>query len=175
VAALAFSRRPAQADVMQDMQSRDYPIREDMAFQRTSWVVERAGWIVLALLLLAALAGLFGHGLLSKQNIGNGTLRIEYERFQRVTKVTPFIISLKSGGEPTLTLGRRFQTGYEVVDVQPRPIRSSANANGLELQFASAGDDLRAVIWARPRSFGRMRFSVASGGEPLTVRAFIYP
>ncbi len=160
---------------MQELQSRDYPIREDMGFQRASWGVERAGWIALALLLLAALAGLFGHGALSKQSIGDGNLRVEYDRFQRVTKITPYVISVKGGGEPKVILGQRFQTGYEVMDIQPQPIRSSAGEKGLELQFASAGDNLRAVIWARPRSFGRMRFSIASGGEPLTVRAFIYP
>jgi hypothetical protein len=146
-----------------------------MAFQRASWVVERAGWIALALLLIAALAGLFGHGWLSKQTIGGGNLRVEFDRFQRLTKVTPYIISLQGGDEPKITLGRRFQSGYEVIDIEPRPIRSSAGETGLELQFASAGDNLRAVIWARPRSFGRMRFSVSSGGEPLAVRAFIYP
>ena len=41
---------------MRELQSRHYPIREDMGFQRTSWVAERVGWIVLTLLLLAALA-----------------------------------------------------------------------------------------------------------------------
>jgi hypothetical protein len=160
---------------MQELQSRVYPIQEDMAFQRTSWIVERAGWIVLTLLLVAALAGLFGHGWLSKQKIGDGTLRVEFDRFQRITKVTPYIISVKSGGEPKLTLGRKFQTAYEVIDIEPHPIRSSAGENGLELQFASAADSLRAVIWARPRSFGRMRFSVAGEGAALTVRAFVYP
>jgi len=160
---------------MQELQSRSYPIREDMAFQRTSWVVERAGWIVLTLLLIAALAGLFGHGWLSKQKIGNATLGVEFDRFQRISKVTSYIVSVKSGGEPKLTLGRKFQTAYEVIDVEPHPVRSSAGERGLELQFASAGDNLRAVIWARPRSFGRMRFSIASDGAPLTVRAFVYP
>jgi hypothetical protein len=160
---------------MQESRSRDYPIQENMEFQRASWVVERAGWAVLTLLLIAALAGLFGHGWLSKQTIADGNLRVEFERFQRVTKVTPYIISLKGGGEPKLTLGRAFQTSYEVIDMEPQPIRSSASANGIELQFAPMGDNLRAVIWARPRSFGRMHFSLASGGETLTVRAFIYP
>lgn len=146
-----------------------------MAFQRASWVVERAGWIVLTLLMIAALAGLFGHGWLSKQRVGDGNFRVEFEQFQRVTKVTPYIISLRGSGELKLTLGPRFQTGYEVIDIEPRPIRSSAGENGLELQFASVGDNLRTVIWARPRSFGRLRFSITSNGAPLTVRAFVYP
>lgn len=160
---------------MRELQSRHYPIREDMGFQRTSWVAERVGWIVLTLLLLAALAGLFGHGWLSKSSIGNGALRADYDRFQRTTKVTAFRLNLKGSGEPKLTFGPRFQTGYEVVDIEPRPIQSSAGDKGLELQFASHEDSLRVVVWAKPRTFGRMRFTLSSGGAPLTIHAFIYP
>ena len=160
---------------MREFQSRDYPIREDMGFQRTSWVVERAGWTALTLLLLAALAGLFGHGWLSKDSIGDGIMRVDYDRFQRITKVTAYRLNLKGGGEPKLTFGPRFQTGYEVVDIEPRPVHSSAGDKGLELQFASHEDSLRVVVWVKPRSFGQMRFTLSSGGAPLTVRAFIYP
>src|SRR4029079_4084426 len=116
---------------MQEMQSRDYPIREDMAFQRTSWIVERAGWIVLTLLLIAALAGAFGHGWLSKQTIEDENPRGEFDRFQRVIKVPSSIISLRSAGEPKLTLGRKFQASYEVIDIEPRPIRSSTAERAL--------------------------------------------
>src|SRR6185312_17388207 len=93
-------RSKQRTDCMREFQSRDYPIREDMGFQRTSWVVERAGWIALTLLLLAALAGLFGHGWLSKDSIGDGIMRVDYDRFQRITKVTAYRLNLKGGGEP---------------------------------------------------------------------------
>jgi hypothetical protein len=160
---------------MQELKSRHYPISEDMGFQRTSWIVERGGWIVLTLLLLAALLGLFGHGPVSKVSVHDPALQVDYDRFQRITKVTAYLLHLKGGGEPKLTFGPRFQTGYEVVDIEPRPVHSSAGDKSLELQFASHEDSLRVVVWVKPRAFGRMRFTVSSGGEPLTVRAFIYP
>src|SRR5690606_40254283 len=44
---------------------RDYPVAEDMAFQRLSWIIERSGWAVMVVLVIAALAGAFSSGFIS--------------------------------------------------------------------------------------------------------------
>lgn len=43
----------------------DLEIEEDLDHQRRCWKLERASWAVMALVLLAAMAGLFGSGPLS--------------------------------------------------------------------------------------------------------------
>jgi len=40
----------------------DLEVAENLAFQRRAWKVQRAGWVAMALLVGAALAGLFGGG-----------------------------------------------------------------------------------------------------------------
>jgi hypothetical protein len=40
----------------------DLEIQEDLPFQRREWLVERVAWGVMALLIVAALLGLFGTG-----------------------------------------------------------------------------------------------------------------
>ena len=45
-----------------DLQSRDYPIREDMNYQLKVWRFERFGWYLLVLLMILGLAGLFSRG-----------------------------------------------------------------------------------------------------------------
>jgi hypothetical protein len=45
---------------MDELASREYPVREHMGFQRRMWVIERIGWLVLAAITLLALLGLFG-------------------------------------------------------------------------------------------------------------------
>ena len=57
---------------MDEFASRLYPVREDMRFQRRSWMVERAGWLVLTAIALAALTGVFGNGPLSTARAGAG-------------------------------------------------------------------------------------------------------
>ncbi len=57
---------------MREMESRDYPIREHMVFQGRWWAIERIGWVVLSLILLAALAGFLGDGRTSERTVGQG-------------------------------------------------------------------------------------------------------
>ena len=61
----------------------DLEISQDLTFQRRSWIVQRVGWVMLALLILAALGGLFGPGPLSRARAGphDGPLWVEYQRF----------------------------------------------------------------------------------------------
>jgi hypothetical protein len=63
----------------------DLQIDEDLEWERGEWKFERIGWAVMALIILAALIGLFGRGPLSSQTAGdeNGEFWVEYERFVR--------------------------------------------------------------------------------------------
>jgi len=63
----------------------DLQINEDMEFQRRSWIVQRVGWLVFALVILLAALGLFGDGILSDAKAGQeeGALWLEYPRFKR--------------------------------------------------------------------------------------------
>ena len=54
----------------------DLAIREDMRHQRLEWAVERVGWAAVALVLVAALAGLLGHGPLSRATAGEPGSRL---------------------------------------------------------------------------------------------------
>jgi hypothetical protein len=160
---------------MSETQSRSYPVRETMAFQRRSWMIQRVGWVVLALIALAGLAGLTGPGLLSDSTAGSPALSAQYQRFQRETKLTRFIVRLPGGGEPRLKLGHEFQTSYEISDVQPQPSRSDAGADGLTWQFDPVPGVLVVVIWARPRQFGPVTVDLQGGDARLTLRCFVYP
>ncbi len=47
------------ADNRDELESRSYPIREDMTLQQRLWKTERVGWYLILLILALALAGLF--------------------------------------------------------------------------------------------------------------------
>jgi len=162
---------------MSEFQSRNYPIKEDMDFQRRSWTVERTGWLILGVIMVAALVGLFGYGPVSKAHLNGNDLKLSYERFQRSTKLATYVFRLGGGsaGERQLTLGPRFQTGYEITSIQPQPLQSTAGPDGLTLKFGATGDNQTVVIWAHPRAYGLVRISVASGNERHPIWSFVYP
>src|SRR5690348_588021 len=107
-----------------------YPVQEDMRFQNAAWMIERVSWVLLALVPLAALAGVFSHGPLSDRTIqaSNSAFSIDYERFQRVTVQARFVMRIPSAdtGEIRLQLSRAFQLAYDTQSMHPEPARVSA-------------------------------------------------
>jgi hypothetical protein len=164
---------------MDEFASRQYPVQEHMAFQRRTWIVQRAGWLVLALISLAALLGMFGGGILSKRTVGNVALTVEYERFERLTRLAQFSFRFApaQNSERRLHLSRSFQDSFEITSVQPPPLRSAAAADGLDLVFATAPSAAsQVVIWAHSRNYGSIRIDArADDGPPVSFHVFVYP
>jgi hypothetical protein len=162
---------------MDELASRKYPVREHMRFQRRMWVIERIGWVVLAAITLLAFSGLFGTGALSKRNIEAGSLTIEYDRFERASRLSQFTFHFapSPNGERRLRLNTAFQRNYEISSIQPPPSRTSAD--GLDLTFtAPAGSAADVVIWAHAHSFGTMQLEARADDEPpLKFSIFVYP
>ncbi len=166
---------------MREQTNRTYPIQEDMTFQRRSWVVERVSWVLLGVLVCLALPGIFSHGPLSERRIAtpDNSLTVEYERFQRITRLARFTMILPATGETPsrLRLSPSFQDTYEITSLQPAPQSSSAGPDGLELAFAAPrAGDLTVAIWAHPHRAGSLAMSVQAGDKaPAEFSIFIYP
>lgn len=166
---------------MNEFDDRTYPIPEDMRFQLRSWRAERAGWILMGLLLIAGLGGLFFHGPLSHAvaRSSEESLAVEYQRFAHKTAVTHFIIRVSAPlpDEVRVRLGSGFTETHDTDSVEPRPIRSSGGSSGLEYVFArSTAGDLAAHIAARPKRFGFMAVQVAAEGRgAVTINQLVYP
>jgi hypothetical protein len=164
---------------MDELASRRYPVREDMRFQRRSWLVERAGWFVLIAIAVAGLSGIFGNGPASWGHATAGPLSVSYQRFERATRLSPFVFTMvaASGHELTLRLSAPFQRDFEFTSIQPPPLRSSTGPDGIELTFAAQADATsRIVIWAHSRHYGISRITATpNGGAPASFWVFVYP
>ena len=164
---------------MDEFASRQSPVREDMRFQRRSWIVERAGWAVLVLLALIGLSGAFGIGPLSWQTASGGSLSVEYERFQRITRLARFTLQVGAQSEPELRLhlNNALQQHFEISKIQPEPTRTAAGPDGMDLFFATGGTNAaRIVIWAHSRRYGVSDITARVGSEaPVSFWVFVYP
>jgi hypothetical protein len=76
----------------------DLEVNEDLTFQRRSWVMQRVGWVVMTLVMLAALVGLFGGagalGGEAQASSEDAAVSVSYERFLRFMKPTTLQIQL---------------------------------------------------------------------------------
>ncbi len=163
---------------MTDRPLRRLPIEDDMRFQKATWMLERAGWGGLALVIIAALAGVFSNGYLSRTALRQDGFAVEYERFQRASVMTPITVTLPESREveAPLRFGRALQEHYKIETIEPRPARGTAGEAGLDLYFEPPEHGpLTIVLWVRPRAVGFVALRAASRGTELNLPAFIYP
>jgi hypothetical protein len=164
----------------------DLEISENLDFQRRVWAFQRVGWVLMALVVLVALLGLLGPGLLStsaKAENENANLSIrEYERFLRFFKPTDLRLQLDPGattdGEAHVWLDRQYVEGFQVQRVTPEP--ESVEVGPDRLTYVFNVDELEgptAVAFnLQPQKFGRLQGQVGlEGEEPVSFGQFVYP
>jgi hypothetical protein len=161
-------------------------VDEDLEFQRKSWTAERVGWVVMALFVLAAAAGLLGSGPLGHATAGvPGVMAVDYERFARLETSETLTIRLEPAAIPArtvrLSLSREFLDGSKVVSILPAPERVESAAGRLVFVFAVAEPRTPMVVTfnVEPQQFGRSQgiIGLESLPEPrfVTFRQLVYP
>ena len=140
----------------------DLEIEQDHDFQRRSWRLQRAGWIVLVLVLLAGMLGLFGSGPLAHATVGapGAPLRLEYDRFCRNEAPSTLTALLRPStsrpGEAILHLDRGFTDHFQIERVQPTPDRTEAGPDHSVYAFrvTGPGEPVRVTFRLRPEQIG---------------------
>lgn len=133
----------------------DLDIGQDLEFQKRSWAVQRAGWVVMTLLIIAGLLGVFGRGIAADATAGeeNSGLRVEYERFARAQSPTTLVMRLGAGAN-SVRLNREYLEAVQIESVSPPP----------ETVEAAPGDDI--YVFSR---------AADGAGEPFTVTFYLQP
>lgn len=164
----------------------DLEVNQDLEFQRHIWTVQRVGWVVMTLVVLAALLGLFGPGLFGRATAGNQEAPVsieEYERFLRFEKPTTLRVHLNltagAGGEVRVWLDREYLESVQLQQVTPQPERVEAGSDRLIYVFdvAAEPDQPTAVTFNfQPDKIGPLKGQVGlAEGESLAFRQFVYP
>ncbi len=156
-------------------------VDEDLAFQQKDWRVQRIGWGVLALILAAGFAGLFGQGPLSDATVRHGdTLHVRYERFVRHGGPTHLTVRLASAdpGPLQVTISRQYLAAFHVKQILPAPVRVQAGDSDLVYTFdgPEQAGPVELKFFLQPESFGSHAGSLSAGpGTAVTLRQFTYP
>ena len=182
---------------MIDIKSPDYEAKrvgeievdEDPDFLTRSWGVQRIGWIVMVLIVIAALLGLFGRGPLARATAGNAgdPLRLEYERFTRHSSPATLQVHLApgvtdeqegGGGTARVWLDREYMQDIAIESISPEPQSMEAGKEGIVYVFriAKADQFTRVTFHIQPKGYGLRSGRIGlAGREPLRFRQFIFP
>jgi hypothetical protein len=144
-------------------------ITEDDAFERRFSRVQRAGWVVMAAVAAAALAGAFGRGPLSRATVAAEGAHVAYERVVHVHAPTRLTLELapraQARGEVRVALDRRYVEAMGLRRVVPEPARVEAGAQALAFVFVAT--DLRATFEFEPEGAGILRTPLDVQGRPV--------
>lgn len=159
-------------------------LAQDLRFLRWEWRLQRVGWGVLAIAVLAALTGILGKGPLSKamQASPDGVVRLEYDRYLRYRDPTVLHIYVQPeaavDGELRLSLNRGYLERVQLERIVPEPREERAGAE--RHTFVFAADRLTTSTWIAfhviPDRSGSLPGELRVGErEPAVFRQFVYP
>jgi hypothetical protein len=158
-------------------------IDQDVEFQRREWRMERMGWVALAGFVIAAAAGVFGDGPLSRASASDdsGQLVIRYERFLRASASSELhlqvVASTANNGELTIWADPSYLRHIEVLSVVPEPKRVEQLGPHIAYVFAitAAAESAEIAFRYKPTRAGRLHGSFGVSKEaPVALRQFAF-
>jgi hypothetical protein len=134
----------------------------------------------MALIVIAALNGLFGSGWASEVEAhGADGVSVRYARFGRAHAPLELEVEwLASAGEATLSIERAYLAEFSVEQVWPAPAAVTIDPERVHYTFRVARPNERVTVSfeLRARHGGRFAGSVGVGeGAGLRVRHFLFP
>ena len=166
--------------------SGSFQIDEDPRFQERMWRIERMGWLGIAGILLAAAAGLFGHGLFSWTTLElkdpvhpEQRTRLDYERFARAHSETQVIISRPAVPQArisSLWLSGDYLNDVEVRRITPDPVTEELESKGVRYSFRPDEGPQRIVFRFKAERGGHFSGTVRlNQGPAATFHQWLFP
>jgi hypothetical protein len=161
-------------------------LEEDLLFQMKMWRIERTSWALMAAILLAAVAGLFGHGPTSQVKLAlhdplhpGHAPTLQYERFGRAHSESWFIISNPRPLEtPSVTvwLSGNYLSQVDVGHITPQPLSEELASGGVRYHFRLQDGPQAITFRFRSERAGSLTGSFRlNDGPPISFHQLLYP
>lgn len=147
--------------------------------------IQRIGWTVFALLMVAALAGLLGHGPLSSATAKDPAafLRVKYQRFERYQGPTELRLHVAPQavreGRLKIWISREFLDSIELERIVPQPVTVELGADRQTYVFDAprlTAETLVVLRYEPTLKFARATVRAGIEGAPeLSFWQFVYP
>jgi hypothetical protein len=157
----------------------------DIAYHRKEWRAQRFAWVVMLLLVIAALLGLLGApGWLgtATTTAADGSIEIEYDRISRYHAPTELVIAVDPAfvedSEIRLWIGAGYAESLSIDAIVPEPERAEVRADGVVYTFnvADASGPLQIVVHYEHDSYWRANGELGlANGEPVKMSQVVMP
>ena len=160
----------------------DLELDQDLSFQRREWTIQRAGWLVMATLLVAGLLGLFGTGPLGTATAEAGPLQLQFARFERRHAPSELEVVVErtavSQDQLEIWFAADYLAGTEITSVMPEPVEVRVTDDRLVYRF-SVDDQARTHRILIALEYDELGVATPHmglvDGPELTFWQFVYP
>lgn len=160
----------------------DLEISEDKQFQQREWKMERIGWVLMMLLVIAGLLGLLGGpGLFSDATVAAPNLQVNYSRFVHLLEDTSLRLSASPvEGEDTIriSISNTLLEDMRIEGIVPEPESVEAASDHLTFSFQLQAPNEEAVVtfYLNPTQPGtKQGWLGIDGGRSVELSLFVYP
>ena len=160
----------------------DLEVRRNETFQRREWRVERIGWVLLCVLVLAGLAGFLGPGPFASRTVTSerDLVTVEYDRighYEADDSVTfTFSRDAAEEGSVTFRLTGAWTTAVDLQSIVPEPSDQTAVPDGVVLAVPVDGaGPIRVAISFRAQALGNLPARVSVRDDAATFDQFVLP
>jgi hypothetical protein len=161
----------------------DLEINQDLRVQAHMWRIQRIGWMTIAIIVVLAAAGLFGHGPVSYVTAGDesGALQVEYERFgrhQSQSRLHLHVRASQAEGPVSFWISSNYLKHIEIQDMTPMPSKSTIAEDGILFHVDTAIQERSGLItvYFQFHSMGWLTGEIRMpGAASVTIRQFVYP
>jgi hypothetical protein len=157
-------------------------VGENLDLQHRLWRFERAGFLAMALIVVVAVLGLFGPGLLGPARASSGALSIEYPRFARAK--SPFCLRVRlspadatRGHEVRLSISAQYLSYMSVERVTPQPKSVVLGSERVTFAFARDGTSgpVDLAFDLKARSCCAVRGTIGLADTTVGLQQLVYP
>ena len=161
----------------------DIQIEEDQSFTQKEWRVQRIGWVIMGLILVAAVVGAFGRGPISRTTAGDPqSFAVDYPRIMRHAADDDLTVHIGAGtvadSQIQLAVSREFVEKNEIRMIVPQPESEAAAGDFYVYDFkrADTSSPMEIVLLVKPSGYGSTTTRLQLiGGTALTINQFIMP
>lgn len=148
---------------------------EDIRLAEKSYPIQRAGWAILALFIIAASLGTCGTGLLSKTSQQQENASLEYERFGRYKN--PFELNFELhqiNQHAVIAIPQSYLKDMEITSILPEPSQQAIE-DGRNLYLFNGTGSMRISFFLEPQKAGKHTTTLMAGHNRFTISQLIYP
>ncbi len=153
-------------------------INDDLKFQSWFWAAQRVAWMLLGVLIGAALLGFTGgSGRYAQGVVGDGFYSISYPAITRRQTESMFEITIDSAGpEAMLQFDSNFQRTFTILSMSPPAVDGFATTSGVSYRFALAGRGPKTVrIAVTAKVSGTVDYSIVVHGRTASLSSVVLP